>query len=804
MITLLDGAMGTMIQASGVKVPRVPEELNFTHPELIKEIHKKYVKAGSDVIYANTFTANRYKTEGSRYTPAELINEGIKLAREAVSSVPGAKTKVALDVGPIGKLLEPNGDLHFEDAYDMYKEMVIAGERAGADLVVFETSTDLLEMKAAVLAAKENSHLPVWSTMTFEESGRTFTGVSIASMAVTLSALGVDALGINCSLGPDKMLPQVEELMRYTDLPVIVKPNAGLPDLVTGGYDISADDFAGYMDKILDCGVSVIGGCCGSDPEFIKKLHELIIKREGRNISTENTSLAEASVLASASKTVVVDRPRVVGERINPTGKKLFKEALKKHDIGYIVARAIEQVNAGADILDVNVGLPEIDEKQMMVEVVKELQGVVDVPLQIDSTEPPVLEAALRIYNGKALVNSVNGKEEVMKAVLPIVKKYGAAVIGLTIDEEGIPDKAEDRFAIARKIVEKAESYGIPRKDIYIDCLCMSASVKQAEVIETLKAVSMVKEKLHVHTLLGVSNISFGLPVREYINTSFLTMALAAGLDLPIMNPNNEAMMAAVRAFNVLYDIDKECNEYVKEYAGKKLSAKTLGSSAPVVSEKDNSAPGELSDSDKIIDMVRHGIKDGIPALTEKLLASMDPMDIVNKVLIHALDLVGDDYEKNIIFLPQLLQSATAAQSAFDVIKKYLLDHSSGEAEKKGTIVICTVRGDIHDIGKNIVKVILENYGYDVIDLGKDVPEEAVVEAAKKYNAGLVGLSALMTTTVVNIDSTIKALKAAGLTCKVMVGGAVMTQEYADKIGADYYSKDAKSAADIAKEVFGR
>lgn len=809
-ITLLDGAMGTMIQAAGVKVPAVPEELNITHPELIEGIQKKYVEAGSDVIYANTFTANRYKASRGKYSVDELITAGINIAKNATK---GTKTKVALDIGPIGRLLLPNGDLSFAEAYDMYKEMLIAGAKAGADLVVFETSTDLLEMKAAVLAAKENTDLPIWSTMTFEENGRTFTGVSVASMAVTLSALDVDALGINCSIGPDKMLPNVEELMRYTDKPVIVKPNAGLPDLITGGYDIGADDFAEYMKPIIECGVSIIGGCCGSDPEFIRKLRGVIDENpeiRPRKVDVDHSDMADKALLASSSQVVVVDRPRVVGERINPTGKKLFKEALKKHDISYICGKAVEQVNGGADILDVNVGLPEIDEKAMMVDVVTELQGVVDAPLQLDSTEPAVLEAALRIYNGKPLVNSVNGKKEVYSAILPLVKKYGASVIGLTIDESGIPDKAEDRFKIAEKIVNAAKEYGISEKDIYIDCLVMSASVKQAEVRETLKAVSMVKEKLHVHTLLGVSNISFGLPIREYINTSFLTMALAAGLDLPIMNPNNEAMMAAVKSFRVLYNIDENCEDYVNSYAGKSLAANKLVSKDSAVSGNGAAAVSDTSGldnkaglSDIIIDKVRHGLKNGIREDTAELLKTMPVMDVVNNVLIHALDLVGDDYEKNIIFLPQLLQAAGAAQEAFDVIKTSL-SKSDAEQTKKGTIVICTVKGDIHDIGKNIVKVILENYGYDVIDLGKDVPEEAVVEAAKKYNAGLVGLSALMTTTVVNMDTTIKAIKAAGLTCKIMVGGAVMTPEYAKQIHADYYAKDAKMSADIAKEVFGK
>lgn len=656
---------------------------------------------------------------------------------------------------------------------------------------------------------------------------------------------------------------------------MIVKPNAGLPNLTTGEYDVTAEQFAEIMKEILENGASMIGGCCGTTPEYIAVLRKLVNEKnqpqpeeqpqltayaKKGNPAVKGAADAEqflaavcrdtgASYLCSGTQALRIDGVCVVGERINPTGKKLFKEALRNHNIGYILSQALEQVQAGAQILDVNVGLPEIDEKSMMVDVVKELQSILDVPLQIDSTNPEVIEAALRIYNGKPLVNSVNAEDAVLERILPIVKKYGAAVIGLTLDESGIPDKAEERFALAEKIVRKAESCGIAREDIYIDCLTLTASVKQAEVRETLKAVSMVKERLGVKTLLGVSNISFGLPNRELINTAFLTMALEHGLDLPIMNPNNAAMMGAVDAFRVLMNQDEGAKVYVEKYSGQTVESrlvakgsagvgtagsKTGGSARTEVSKKgadsiDSGVTGaaersaaEGSAAGALRYAVLKGMKEAAGERTRELVRTKDAMEIVDEILIPALDQVGEEFEKGIIFLPQLLQSAGAAQAAFEVIKRYLADNSASETDTpdggdaagtarqnnreqiaRGRIILATVKGDIHDIGKNIVKVILENYGYDVIDLGRDVPIETVVEEAKKTGAGLVGLSALMTTTVVNMEETIKAIREAGLTCKIMVGGAVLTPEYAEKIGADYYAKDAKQSADIARQVFG-
>lgn len=855
-ITILDGGMGTMLQAMGAPMGKVPEELNVTHPKLLKQIHHSYIESGADILYANTFSANRYKLRDSQYTVAELVSAGIRNAREAAGEAAGSsrensfarddggqqtqgeevaarRIRVALDIGPVGKLLEPNGDLKFEEAYEIFREMLEAGEAAGADLVVFETMTDLLEIKAAVLAAKEHTSLPIYATMSFEKNGRTFTGVTVAAAAITLTALGVDALGINCSLGPAEMLPMAEEMLQYTHLPVIVKPNAGLPNLMTQQYDLVPEEFAQAMGQMLEKGVRIVGGCCGTTPEYIQRLQEVCADWEEKASEEIPSARQAASWLCSANQVVEINGVRVVGERINPTGKKLFKEALRNHNLGYILNQALEQVQAGAQILDVNVGLPEIDEKQMMVDVIKELQGILDVPLQIDSTNPEVLEAALRIYNGKPLVNSVNGERAVMDRILPLVKKYGAAVIGLTLDESGIPDKAEDRVAIAEKIVRTAEGYGIAREDIYIDCLTMTASVKQAEVAETLKAVSLVKERLGVKTLLGVSNISFGLPNRELINTAFLTMALEHGLDLPIMNPNNAAMMGAVDAYRVLCSEDSGAQAYVEKYHGQvvetKLAAKNAGSTGGV--QKGQSADhmdsaskvqgifGAVTDvkqgingSESLAEGLRYavlkGIKDHAGEDARALLREQEPLELVNGILIPALDQVGTEFEEGRLFLPQLLQSAGAAQAAFEVIKQYMASQSKQEgsgkaAISKGRIILATVKGDIHDIGKNIVKVVLENYGYDVIDLGKDVPVETVVEAAKKTGAPLVGLSALMTTTVVNMEATIQAIREAGLECKIMVGGAVLTPEYAEKIGADYYARDAKQSADIAKEVFG-
>lgn len=792
-ITMLDGGMGTMLQAAGVPMGKVPEALNVTHAEAVIDIHRQYIEAGADIIYANTFSANRYKLGYSDYSVKELVTAGVVNAKKAAADS-GRNVAVALDVGPIGELMEPNGSLKFEEAYDMFKEMMTVGEKAGADLVVIETSTDLLEMKAAVLAAKENTSLPIFSTMTFEKNGRTFTGVTVEAAALTLTGLGVDAIGINCSLGPNDIYPLAQKLVEWTPLPVIIKANAGLPNLNSGGYDISAEQFAEQMDKFMDLGVQIIGGCCGTTPEYIREMKKMLARREAEGKTANRPAFVQRAAVCSSTQVVEIDGVRVIGERINPTGKKLFKEALINHNIGYILTQGISQVEAGAHILDVNVGLPKIDEAGLMVEVIKELQGVVDVPLQIDSSHAGVIECGLRIYNGKPIVNSVNGEMAVMEKILPLVKKYGAAVVGLTLDENGIPLLAEERYAVAERIVRTAESYGIPKEDVFIDCLTLTASAQQKEVVETLKAMQLVKERLGVKTVLGVSNISFGLPKREIVNVAFLTLAMAHGLDLPIINPNVAAMMAAIDSFNVLYNRDEGSKFYVDKY------------SKIVEAEKNNQAAAPAakpSDTKSLEYAVLNGIREYAAEATRELLKTKQAMEIVNEILIPALDKVGADFETGKLFLPQLIQSATTAQEAFDVLKEYMASQKDAGTVSKGKVIIATVKGDIHDIGKNIVKVVMENYGYEMIDLGKDVPIEKVVEAVQQTGAKLVGLSALMTTTVVSMEETIHALREAGCDCKIWVGGAVLTEDYAKQIGADFYAKDAKQSVDIAKNVLG-
>lgn len=775
---ILDGAMGTMLQAKGLKMGETPEALNIEKPDWLVDIHKQYVDAGSDVIYANTFGANRYKLAKCGYSVEETVAAAIKNARTAAE---GTSTLVALDIGPIGQLLEPTGTLTFEEAYDVFKELVIAGK--DADLIVFETMTDLYELKAAVLAAKENSDLPIICTMTFEENMRTFTGCDISSMCLTLEGLGVDAVGVNCSLGPKELYPVVEKLCRWTTLPVVVKPNAGLPDPVTNEYNCSPEEFAELAEKLIPLGIKVIGGCCGTNPDYIKKLAEMLADKK-----YVQRDVKIPAACCSAANTVVIDQPRIIGERINPTGKKRFKEALLAGDIDYILGQAIEQVHAGADILDVNVGLPAIDEKAMMCRAVKALQGVTDVPLQLDSTIPEVMEAALRVYNGKPIVNSVNAEEKSLSTVLPLVKKYGAAVVGLTLDEDGIPKSADKRFELAKKILDRALSCGIRKEDVYIDCLTLTASAEQENVMETVKAVERVKNELGLKTVLGVSNISFGLPNRELVSHNFLMMCLTKGLDLPIINPNIDAMTGTVRSYKLLANIDKNSVDYIAHYGNS-------DGAAPVKKEakSDIDLPYAIS----------NGLKKEGADITAKLLEeNTDPMVIVNDLLIPALDKAGEEFEKGKIFLPQLIQTAGTAQGCFEVIKQYILAHGE-KSVSKGKIILATVKGDIHDIGKNIVKVLLENYGYDVIDLGKDVDYQTVVDAAIENNVHLVGLSALMTTTLVSMENTIKLLRENNVDCKIMVGGAVVTPDYAEQIGADFYSKDAKQSVDIARQVFG-
>ena len=791
---VLDGAMGTMLQKKGMKMGVVPETLGITKPEWIIDIHKQYIEAGSDVIYANTFGANRYKLKGTGYSTEEIIKKAIENGRKACE---GSKSYVALDIGPIGQLLEPTGSLSFEEAYDIFKEEILAGK--DADVIVIETMTDLIETKAAVLAAKENSNLPVFVTMTFEENKRTFTGCSVSAMVLTIVGLGVDAIGVNCSLGPDQLAPIVEEIGKWSDIPVIVKANAGLPDPVTNEYDVTPEQFVEDYKQMLKFGARIFGGCCGTNPEYIRAVKAMLVEAQKNNEFESNRQERQLAI-CSPINTVVVNQPRIIGERINPTGKKRFKQALVEKDMDYILGQATEQIEAGAEILDVNVGHPEIDEKEMMIKTVKELQSIVSVPLQIDSTKPEVIEAALRVYNGKAIVNSVNGEDKVLDTILPIVKKYGAAVIGLALDENGIPADYKGRVEIAKKILNKALSYGIPKEDVIIDCLVLTVSAEQKAAGETLKALNIVKNELGLRTVLGVSNISFGLPNRELVNKTFLTMALTNGLDLPIMNPNVPSMVWAVRTYKVLADIDKNSMEFIShadEYTEVVGNSKTKEGAVPA----DNGDANDGKNS-KLLKAMEQGLKNEGAELTRAYLENKDAMEIINDMLIPALDVVGDKFEKGKIFLPQLIMAADVAKVCFDEVKNYM-SAKGGQSEQKGKIVIATVKGDIHDIGKNIVKVILENYGYNVIDLGRDVDPMKVVEAVKENDVKLVGLSALMTTTLGSMEDTINLLKENNLDCKIMVGGAVLTEDYAMKIGADYYAKDAKRSADIAKEVLG-
>lgn len=784
---LLDGAMGTMLQASGLKLGGIPEELNFTKPELIEDIHKKYIAAGARAVYANTFGANRHKLSNSAHSVEETVKKGVEIARKAADG----KALVVLDVGPIGRMFRPIGDLSVSEAYDMFKEIMIAGK--DADYIAIETMTDLMEIKTALLAAKENTDLPVVCTMTFEKSLRTFTGCTVASMAVTLCGMGADAIGMNCSLGPDEAMPICEELLKWSSVPVVMRPNAGLPDPKTNEYSITSAEYADIIAKMADKGVKLFGGCCGTTPEFIR---EMAKRLTGRKYSRTLPEIPAA--VCSASTVVTIDTVRVIGERINPTGKKLFKEALKRRDLDYIMKQAIEQTEGGAEILDVNVGLPEIDEREMMLAAVEAVQSVTDAPLQIDTTELDVLEAALRNVSGKPIVNSVNGEDEKLDTVLPLVKKYGAAVVGLTLDKDGIPKTAKKRFEIAEKILKRAMEYGIPKRDVFIDCLTLTVSAEQDGAEETLKAMRRVRDELGLKNVLGVSNISFGLPNRELVNSTFLTMAMSSGLDLPIMNPNSAAMSGAVGAFRLLSGYDRGGKKYIDRFGADRVITQTVHSVPNVPAN----ASGSGENSGDISHAVASGLRAECAAAADKLLTDgEDPMIIINERLIPALDTVGERFEKGQIFLPQLIQSAGAAQAAFDVIKK-AISQRGGSSESRGRIVLATVKGDVHDIGKNIVKTLLENYGFEVIDLGKDVDYEVVVDAAIKYDVRLVGLSALMTTTLKSMENTIKLLRERNVNCKVVVGGAVLTSEYAEKIGADFYAKDAKETVDIAKQVY--
>lgn len=770
----LDGGLGTMIQAAGIETGHIPELLNITNPEAIINIHRQYVESGSDIFCANTFGANSYKLKNSGYTVDEVVSAGIANAKKAASG----QALVALDIGPIGQLLEPSGTLTFEQAYEIHKETILAG--SDADVIIIETMTDLYEVKAALLAAKENSDKPVLVTMTYEANMRTFTGVSPECAAAVLEGLGADAIGVNCSLGPVELYPVLEKLCSLTTLPVIAKPNAGLPDPVTNQFNITPDEFAESAVKLAELGVKIFGGCCGTTPEHIAAVVNAL-----EDVEYTPHEVERKSVVCSAVNCVEINQPRVIGERINPTGKKRFKQALAEHDIDYILGQAIEQINAGAEILDVNVGSPEIDEVEMMKSAVKAIQSVCDAPLQLDSTRPDVLEAGLRVYNGKPIVNSVNAEDESLDTILPLVKKYGAVVVGLTLDKGGIPKTAEGRFRLAEKIFDRAIEYGIPKEDIFIDCLTLTASAEQEAAMVTLEALSRVKKELGLKTVLGVSNISFGLPNRETITRTFLTMALHSGLDLPIINPNIDTIIGAVRAYHLLACYDENSAEFIAVYG------------------QETAAPKAVT-ADAVTPDVKYAVENGLKAdavkAVKELLKTTEPMDIINNWLIPALDSVGGKFEKGTIFLPQLIMSAEAAQACFEELKTMLSD-SGAETVSKGKVVLATVHGDIHDIGKNIVKVLLESYGFTVIDLGKDVPADVVVSAAVEHDAKLVGLSALMTTTLGAMAETIALLNEKCPDCKTIVGGAVLTESYAEKINADFYAKDAKQAVDIAESL---
>ncbi|WP_346934714.1 homocysteine S-methyltransferase family protein [Clostridium sp.] len=782
-ILIFDGAMGTMLQSSGLKLGELPEILNITDSKVIIEIHKSYIKAGVNIITTNTFGANEVKLKNSNFSVEQIIHSAVENAKIAAGN---KDAYVALDIGPIGELLEPMGTLTFDEAYNIFKRQVTQGVKSGVDLILIETMTDLYEAKAAVLAAKENSDLPVFCTMSFEVDKRTFTGCNATSMVMVLEGLGVDALGVNCSLGPREIEPIIDEILNISKVPVMVQPNAGLPNIINGDtvFNILPEEFALYGAKFKEKGVKVIGGCCGTTDRHIESLVKAL-----KYVEIKYKKYSPLSCVCTSTKAVIIDQVKVIGERINPTGKKLFKEALKNGDLDYVLGEAIAQVDAGAHILDVNVGLPEINEEETMVKVIKEIQSILDVPLQIDSTNPKAIEMGLRYYNGKAIVNSVNGENKVLESILPIVKKYGAAVVGLTLDDRGIPSSGEERFRIAEKIVKTAERYGIDRKDIYIDCLTLTAAAQQEDVKETLKALSLVKEKLNVKTVLGVSNISFGLPNRDILNRTFLAASLFAGLDLPIINPLNKEMMNTIAASKVLWNEDKGAKEYLKHN-------KNISKEQEIVIKDSNNIQYDL------FKIILKGIREEAKIATVKLLEYKEPLEVVNEYIIPALDVVGEKYEKGDIFLPQLIQSAETVKNSFQVIKDKLRKGTNDDISK-GKIVLATVKGDIHDIGKNIVKVLLESYNYEIIDLGKDVSKEKIVEAVIKNNVKLIGLSALMTTTVKNMEETICELKKIKPGCIVMVGGAVLNEEYANMIQADYYAKDANESVTIARKVLG-
>lgn len=807
-ILLMDGAMGTMIQKYGAQGDAPPETLSSTNPQLIASIHKSYVDAGADIIYANTFGANRYKYEGLGYSVEYVIKNAIKVAK----AVSAPDTLVAMSIGPTGKLMEPMGDLTFDDAYDAFAEIAVYGQEAGADLIAVETMTDIYEAKAAVLAVKENTDLPVFVSMSFEKSGRTFSGCGVENMVLTLEPLGVDAIGINCSLGPDDILPIADELCHMASVPVFIKPNAGLPDPETGEYSVTARQFASQMQNYIDLGVNIMGGCCGTTPEFIKEMKKLF---DGVR---PQIKMATPSVgrICSSTRVVYFDHRIVIGERINPTGKPKLREALETGDYGYIRELAVKQVNEGAEILDVNVGAPGIDEVEVLPEVVRQIQSVTDVPLQIDSSNFQAVNAALRVYNGKALVNSVDGQEKNLKIMLAIAKHYGAALVGLTIGDEGIPGTALGRLKVAEEIAYAAEKAGIKKNDLIIDCLTLAVSAEEDAASRTLEAVALIKKHLGLQTVLGVSNVSFGLPQRPIVNRTFLALALQSGLDMAIMNPGDEGMMDTIITYRLLHCQDRNAEKYIERMKDRKNTAEKVKipenakvsensafeaadeESLPAIQENITSEAGNV-----IRSAILNGLEDEVTKAVEGMLKTHDPMTVVNDFMMPALDETGKKFEAGDIFLPQMIKSANAAQAGFKVIRKSLENEGKSQTSK-GDVVLATVKGDIHDIGKNIVASIMENYGYNIIDLGKDVSPEKIADVVKEHGIRLLGLSALMTTTLPAMEETIKKVRTVSPECRIMVGGAVLTNTYAKKIGADFYCRDAIQSVQVARFVFGQ
>ena len=792
-ILFFDGGMGTLLQERGLKAGEVPETWNIVQPECIRQIHKEYLMAGSNIISANTFGVNAFKCKNLPYTVDELVTAGIQLVQEAIqevrsSSNGGEKQPMyaALDIGSIGKLLKPLGEISFDEAYKTFQEIIIAGDKAGADLILIETVSDSYEIKAAVLAAKENSNLPVVVTMIFDESGKLLTGGDVASITAMLEGLGVDAVGFNCGLGPEQMKNLLPQLTACCSLPVVVNANAGLPVVVNGQtvFHVAPEEFAQSVKTLVEMGAGIVGGCCGTTPAHIQRVVELCKDMEIKPVTDKNLT-----VVSSYNHAVYFTRkPLIIGERINPTGKSKFKQALREHDMEYIYKEGLAQEEKGAQILDVNVGLPEIDEPRLMEEAVTGIQAIIDLPLQIDTSDTAAMERGLRYYNGKPMLNSVNGKKESMESVFPIAKKYGAVLVCLCLDESGIPETVEGRLRVAEKLVKTAAEYGIPKKNLVIDALVLTISTGQDNANVTLETMRRIRYEMGLHTVLGVSNISFGLPERSRINTAFFTMAMNNGLSAGIVNPSSEPMMSAYYSFNALIGEDEQCMAYI--------------ANASQTADKTSAAPAQKNSALTLEEAIIKGLSESAGEATVRLLEqNMDALAIINEKLIPALDVVGKGFEEKKMFLPQLLMSADAAKASFEAIKA-TLSKQGKNSESKGKIVIATVKGDIHDIGKNIVKTLLENYGFDMLDLGKDVDPELILKTVQENQVKLVGLSALMTTTVVNMEATIKLLREHHAGCKVMVGGAVLTQEYADMIGADFYSKDAMGSVRYANALY--